>query len=52
MSIIGMVAGVISLLIIILTLTHIIGLTTGFIALGVIVFVKVGLKILQNAVLK
>ena len=52
MSIIGIVLGVVSLLLIVLTLTGTIELTTAFISLGVIVFVKVGLKILQNAVLK
>ena len=52
MIIIGIVLGVLSLLLIILTPTGITGLITAFIALGVIVFVKVGLKILQNAVLK
>lgn len=47
-----MVLGVISLILIILTLTGVTGLSIAFIALGVITFVKVGLKVLQNAVLK
>ena len=41
-----------TLAIIILTFNGTMGLTTGFIALAVIIFVKVGLNILMNAVLK
>ena len=52
MSIIGMVLGAVSLLLIMLTLTGVTGLTMAFIVLGIIVFIKVGLKIWQNAVLK
>lgn len=51
-SIIGMVLGAIAILLIILTLIGITGLNMAFIVLGVIVFIKVGLKILQNAILK
>ena len=52
MTIIGMVLGVASLLLIVFTLIGVTGVTMAFTVLGVIVFVKVGLKILQNAVLK
>jgi len=52
LSIIGIVLGTIALILIVLTLAGIIGYTTGFIVLGVVVFLKVKLKILQNAVLR
>lgn len=52
MSIVGMVLGAASLILIVLTLVGITGATMAFIVLGIIVFVKVGLKIWQNAVLK
>lgn len=57
MSIIGMVLGAIALLLIVLTviginIPFVTGYTTAFTILGVIVFLKVGLKILQNAMLK
>jgi hypothetical protein len=52
MSVIGMVLGVISLVVIILAFTGILALYLAFIILGVIVFVKVGVKIRQNALLK
>ena len=51
-SIIGMVLGAVSLVIIVLTLVGVTGTTIAFIVLGIIVFVKVVLKIWQNAVLK
>jgi hypothetical protein len=51
MSIIGMVLGAASLLLIVLTLVDVTRLTISFIVLGIIVFIKVGLKIWQNAVL-
>ena len=47
-----MVLGAASLVIIVLTLIGITVAATAFIILGIIVFVKVGLKLLQNAVLK
>ena len=52
MSIIGMVLGSASVVLIVLTLVGVTETRAAFIALGVIVFVKVGLKTLQNAVLK
>jgi len=52
LSIIGILLGTIALILIVLTLAGIIGYTTGFIVLGVVVFLKVKLKILQNAVLR
>lgn len=52
MSIIGMVLGVASLILIVLTLVGVTEPTMAFIVLGIIVFVKVGVKLLQNAILK
>ncbi len=52
MSVIGMVLGAASLILIILTLAGITGPTIAFTVLGIIVFLKVGLKILQNTVVK
>ncbi len=52
MSVIGMVLGAASVILIILTLAGITGPTIAFTALGIIVFLKIGLKILQNAVVK
>ena len=47
-----MVFGAASLILIVLTLTGVTGPAIAFMVLGVIVFVKVVLKILQNVVLK
>ena len=47
----GLLGGA-ALAVIILTFNGTIGHTTGFIALAVIIFVKIGLNILMNAVLK
>ena len=47
-----MVLGAASLVLIILTLAGVTGPAIAFVVLGVIVFVKVGLKVWQNAVLK
>ena len=44
--------GAASLILIILTLAGRTGLTLAFTVLGIIVFLKVGLKILQNAIVK
>lgn len=48
----GMVLGGGALAVIILTFNGTMGYMAGFIALAVIIFVKVGLNILRNAVLK
>ena len=52
MTIIGMVLGVASMILIVLTLADVTEPTIAFPVLGVIVFLKVGLKILQNTVVK
>ncbi len=52
MTIIGMVLGVASIILIVLTLAGVTEPTIVFSVLGVIVFLKVGLKILQNTVVK
>ena len=52
MSIIGMILGAASLLLIVLTLVDVTRLTISFVVLGIIVLIKVGLKIWQNAILK
>jgi len=52
LSIIGIILGTIALILIVLTLAGIIGPTTGFVVLGVVVFLKVGFKVWQNAILK
>ena len=51
-TIIGDILGVGVLVIILLTFYSIMGYMTGFIALAVIIFIKVGLNILRNAILK
>ena len=52
LSIIGMILGAASLALIVLTFVGVTEPAVGFIVLGIVVFVKVGLKIWQNAVLK
>jgi len=52
MTIIGMVLGVASIILIVLTLADVTEPTIAFPVLGVIVFLKVGLKIFQNTVAK
>jgi hypothetical protein len=47
-----MVLGATSLVIIVLTFVGITGTSIAFTVLGVIVFIKVGMKIWQNAILK
>ena len=51
-TIFGYILGGGALAIILLTYNDVIGFTAGFVALGVIIFVKFGLNILRNAVLK
>ena len=52
MSIIGIILGAASLVLIVLTFVGVRGTSIAFTVLGIIVFIKVGLKIWQNAVLK
>ena len=52
MTIIGMVLGIASIILIVLTLAGVTEPTIAFSVLGVIVFLKVGLKILQNTIVK
>ena len=51
LSIIGMILGAASLALVVLTFVGVTGTSIAFTVLGIIVFVKVGLKIWQNAVL-
>ncbi len=47
-----MVLGLAALAVILLTFNGIVGYMAGFIALAVIIFVKIGVNILRNAALK
>ena len=47
-----MILGAVSLALIVLTFVSVTGTSIAFTVLGIIVFVKVGLKIIQNAILK
>ena len=51
-NIIGYVLGGAALAVILLTFNGIMGFTTGFTVLAVIIFIKVGLTVLMNAMLK
>ena len=51
-TLIGIVLGGAALAVIVLTFNGVMGYTMGFIALGVIIFLLVGLNILRNASLK